>query len=195
MSNSHLQFALILIRARQSNTSPQSINLCRRLLCFVGATLRLRLCSWLWVFLSVSSVHWRLVLRTRSWLTPVTGYQLSAFSRRMNKDSGDLVWTLVCPRWCRWSGSCQLWRQRRLLERAGAGARLLRKSCVAWLLLLPLSTGRHCTALLHCHSTPGHYCTTRNLQSALQMSTSLLRLVLMMFLSQFTSSFLRCSCI
>ena len=29
------------------------------------------------VFLSVSSVHWRLVLRTQGWVTPVTGYQLS----------------------------------------------------------------------------------------------------------------------
>ena len=68
MSNSHLQFALILIRARQSNTSPQSINLCRRLLCFVGATLRLRLCSWLWCFCrcQVFTEDWYCALRAES---------------------------------------------------------------------------------------------------------------------------------
>ena len=191
MSNSHLQFALILIRARQSNTSPQSINLCRRLLCFVGATLRLRLCSWLWVFLSVSSVHWRLVLRTLGW---VTGYQLSRG-----------VWTKTPATWsehlcaqggadgpgpanCGGSGDC--WSGLEL--ELGCCVKVVWPGCcclsVHW---SPL----HCTALLHCHSTPGHYCTTRNLQSALQMSTSLLRLVLMMFFSHFTSFFLRCSCI
>ena len=148
MYNSHLQFALISIRARQSNTSPWSINLCRRLLCFVGATLRLRLRSWLWCFLLLSSVHWRLVfycaLGADSPLSLGISYQLSRS-----------VWTKTPATWsehlCAQGGAdgpeCQLWRQRRLLElELGCCVKVVWPGCCC---LCPLAA----TALLYCTVT------------------------------------------
>ena len=146
MYNSHLQFALISIRARQSNTSPWSINLCRRLLCFVGATLRLRLRSWLWCFCccQVFTEDWYCALwaDSLSWLG--ISYQLSRS-----------VWTKTPATWsehlCAQGGAdgpeCQLWRQRRLLElELGCCVKVVWPGCCC---LCPLAA----TALLYCTVT------------------------------------------